>query len=1163
MALTSTRFLSFLAAAAITGSGLAGAQTAALGNIGGIVRDASGAVVTGIPVTVVDTGTGLKRSVTTDSEGHYAVGFLQPGTYEVIAGGTGNFGKSDRKGVPVTVGAPITIDVILPAASVSAEVTVSSESPLVDTEKVEESQVIGQNLISNLPVASRRFESFVLLTPNVVPDGSTGLIGYRGISGVYNTNIVDGANNNQQFFSEARGRAIGAPYVFPVDAIQEFESSATGYSAELGGAAGGIINAITKSGGNQLHGDAFEYYRTPGFNALDPYNKFQGRSATIPVLAQTFLTQPIKVQHQFGISFGGPIIKDKLFFHFAYDGYRKVNPIVYTSTFNSASNQVANLVHLCDQGVTPVVETITVNKIATAVSYPTTIPNISPTQCAAAVAAVQGQLGAFQRNVKQDIYFPRLDYQLKNTHFSAEYLFENFHQPNGYNGSVTASNGGISNNGTADFHERIGIVNAETVLSSTSANVIHAQFSRDLETDTTNGGGPFNSLSNLVAFGETSALPRGKFPDEHKYQFTDIYSKTFGHNSVKVGFDLNFIHEQIANLFGGDGSFTYTNASAEINFTNFVQDAYGVNPTTIAAGGTAGPRHYNSFSQTVDQLTGVGADDFWNQNVDFFIEDQWKVTPKLLLSLGVRYDVQLVPGPDMPYSQAVSPVAYNATSQINPDLHMIQPRFGFNFAPYPGTVVRGGYGFFYGQISNSAYYTARRENGVYQKQYGPINALTANTAYSTAACTVGGVPCNATYQNNGNYLAYAPVGGVPIATPPGPAPTNPITGAAITPTGLAAVPTGTITIRGLDPSFTNPLSQSYDLTVEQQLPLRSTLTIGYVGNRATHLPVYVDSNVDPNSATTGHTYQYTNPQTGAVALYNQQIFTNRLYTTTGTVATGYSVLDSWYNSMVVTVRKPMAHGVELLANYTWAKALDSGQTYGGNGTFNGTDAPLNPFQLSGRQGINAEYARSDLDIRNRIIVTVLGRSQFPISNKMLAYAANGWQLSATNTTQDGEPVTATISGGLTYLTGGNLGNLTSDAGVSNAAFTSGPSARVPNFIAGRNSFKGPGVHNVDARISRTFPVYGDRFKLEFAAEAFNVANHRNILSVNTALVAYTAPTTAAAPTSCRAAVAGDPNSNVGCLGPLSSSTAPFMSPASTSSTVYGARQVQLLGRFIF
>ncbi len=1160
MHLNSPRLLALLAVGALAATPYAGAQTAALGNVGGIVRDSSGAIVAGINVTVIDAGTGASHSATTDSDGHYSVNFLQPGTYEVVAGGSGSFGKVDRKNIPVTVGAPITVDVTLPPESVSTQVTVTSDVPLIDTEKVEESQVIGQNLVSNLPVASRRFESFVLLTPNVIPDGNTGLIGYRGISGVYNTNIVDGANNNQQFFSEARGRSIGAPYVFPVDAIQEFESSATGYSAELGGAAGGIINAVTKAGTNQLHGDAFEYYRTPGFNALDPFNKFQGRSANNPI----FLQQPVKVQHQFGISIGGPIIKDKLFFHATYDGYRKVNPIVYTSTFNSATNTVAALVNLCNGGTTQLHDGTTV--------YPTTIPNISLAQCNALVGAIQSQLGAFQRNVTQNIYFPRLDYQVtKATHLSAEYLFEDFRQPNGYNGAVTASNGGISNNGTADFHERIGIINAETALSATSANVVHFQFSRDLETDTTNSGGPFNSLSNLVAFGETSALPRGKFPDEHKYQITDIYSKTFGRHSLKAGFDLNFVHEQIANLFGGDGSFTYTNASAEINFANFAQDTFVVNPTAVtggAAGGSGVTRHYNSFSQTVDQLTGVGADDFWNQNIDFFVEDQWKATPKLLLSLGLRYDVQLVPGPDLP--NTASPVAFNATSQINPDLHMIQPRFGFNFNPHPGTVVRGGYGFFYGQISNSSYYTERRENGVYQKQYGPISATTANLPYVAAGAAVTGTgvastPCVPTagatvcYSNGGAYATYAPQGGVPIFTPPGPAPANPVTNAPITPTGLAAIPTGTITIRGLDPSFTNPLSQSYDLTVEQQLPLRSTLTIGYVGNRATHLPVYVDSNVDPNSVTTGHTYQYTNPQTGAVGIFAQPIYTNRLYTTTGTVATGYSVLDSWYNSMVVTIRKPLAHGVEVLANYTWAKALDSGQTYGGNGTFNGTDAPLIPFQLAGRQGINAEYARSDLDIRNRTILTVLGRSQLPIGNRYAAYAVNGWQLSGTYTAQDGEPVTATINGSITYLTGGNLGNLTTDAGVSNAAFTSGPSARVPNFIAARNAFKGPGVHNLDARVARTFPVYGDRYKFEVAAEAFNVANHRNILSVNTAIVAYTAPGGAG----CPAAVAGNANSNVGCLGPLAASAAQFMTPASTSNTIYGARQVQLLGRFIF
>jgi hypothetical protein len=221
--------------------------------------------------------------------------------------------------------------------------------------------------------------------------------------------------------------------------------------------------------------------------------------------------------------------------------------------------------------------------------------------------------------------------------------------------------------------------------------------------------------------------------------------------------------------------------------------------------------------------------------------------------------------------------------------------------------------------------------------------------------------------------------------------------------------------------------------------------------------------------------------------------------------------------------------------------------------------------LSGRQGVNDEYGRSDLDVRGRLNLTLVAKTQFPIDNKFAAFAANGWQLSSGFTAQSGEPVTATISGSISYLTGGNLGNLTTDAGVSNAAFTSGPSARVPDFIAARNGFKGPGIHNVDARVSRQFPIFGERYHFEIAAEAFNVANHRNILSVATALVAYSAPGATYTPVAggasavCPAASTG----NVGCLGALSSSTAPFLSPTVTSNIIYGERQLQLLGRFIF
>ncbi len=206
----------------------------------------------------------------------------------------------------------------------------------------------------------------------------------------------------------------------------------------------------------------------------------------------------------------------------------------------------------------------------------------------------------------------------------------------------------------------------------------------------------------------------------------------------------------------------------------------------------------------------------------------------------MRYDVQLVPGPDKP--NTLNPVAFNATSQINPNLHMIQPRIGFNWNPQEGTVVRGGYGMFYGQVGNSSYYTLRRENGVYQKQYG-VSALTANSPYTSCA---SGTACTVAYQNNGVYQTYSPQGGVPIYTPPGPAPVDIVTNQPVTiPSSINPSLGQGITIRGMDPSFTNPVSQSWDLTVEQAMPLHSSLTLGYVGNRANHLPIYIDTNVDP------------------------------------------------------------------------------------------------------------------------------------------------------------------------------------------------------------------------------------------------------------------------------------------------------------------------------
>jgi len=237
-------------------------QSAGTGTITGTVTDSTGAVVPNASITVINTDTSATHTVTGTGAGTYTAPFLQPGRYEVIVSASG-MSKVDTKNLTLNVGQTLTVDASLPVGATATEVTVTGESLILDSQKTEVSQVIDQQIISNLPVNSRNWSSFVLNTPNVVPDGGSGMVSFRGISGLYNQNYVDGANNNQMLFSEARGRASGAPYVYSLDSIKEFQAETSNYSVEFGQAAGGQVNAITKSGTNQIHGDLFYYLRYP------------------------------------------------------------------------------------------------------------------------------------------------------------------------------------------------------------------------------------------------------------------------------------------------------------------------------------------------------------------------------------------------------------------------------------------------------------------------------------------------------------------------------------------------------------------------------------------------------------------------------------------------------------------------------------------------------------------------------------------------------------------------------------------------------------------------------------------------------------------------------------------------------------------------------------
>ncbi len=296
--------LTAVAAAVICLSGAAFAQTAATGNIEGVVTDASGGVLPGVTVVVKNTETNVAREVTSDSGGRYRATALQPGTYEVTANLAG-FQAPALGRIEVLVGQTQAVDVAMRPAGVTEAVTVTGESPLIDTQRTDVSNVVGERAIENLPINGRRWENFVLLGPAVTNDGNFGLVSYRGISGLYNNNTVDGADNNQAFFSEARGRTRTS-YSISQAAIKEFQVGVSNFSAEFGRAAGGTVNAITKSGTNTFHGEGFYFLRDDKFQAQDPFTPIK----------------PDERRQQFGVSTGGPLRADKVFYFVNYDQQR-------------------------------------------------------------------------------------------------------------------------------------------------------------------------------------------------------------------------------------------------------------------------------------------------------------------------------------------------------------------------------------------------------------------------------------------------------------------------------------------------------------------------------------------------------------------------------------------------------------------------------------------------------------------------------------------------------------------------------------------------------------------------------------------------------------------------------------------------------------------------
>ena len=1031
-------------------------QLAGSATINGTVKDPSGSVVPAADVTIRNTETGIERKTETSDAGVYSAPFLPPGHYEVRAAKTG-FTAVLRKELVLQVGQTMTVDFSLAVQAAQQEVTVTGAASLVDTEKTETSQVISDTEVSNLPIAGRRWDNFVALSGNATTDGSSGLVSFRGISGIYNTETVDGANNNQSFFSEGRGRAISGAYVYSMDSLKEYQVNSNNFSAELGQAAGGVVNAVTKSGANDIHGDLFYYLRYPTWNALDPLPKSQG-----------IYSQAIHQWQQFGASVGGPILKDKLFYFLTYDGSRKVNPVAYTSSSYTSSIR--------------------------ALPCPT---QVSAAQCSAANAFLAGQIGTDPRATNQDVLFGKLDAQLTpRNHVSSSFDWMNYAAPNSYQTAPTNNNLSLGTNGSYTFHERIFVANWDSVISSRMVNNVRFQWGRDLEVAGSNAPAPYVSIASVMTYGENYALPRTAEPDEHRIQFADTLSITRGRHTFKTGVDVNVIHEVMINLFNGPGQYSYT-GSATAAFQNWVLDVYGINTGDGLTG-----RHYNSLAQVTDPITGVGKDDFYNNDFAGFFEDTWRVSPKLTLNLGVRYDIQHVPQPPKPNN--VSPLSTLYTTNINIDRNNFAPRIGVAWNLAKDTVLRAGYGMFYAKTTDSTYYVTRVENGVYQQGFN----------CSPATCP------SLTFPNL-------------IFPAPGPGFAAPFPGA-LTPTVTTFTPpAASQSYRGLAPDFVNPMVHEGQVTIERQLPGNIAVSAGYVFSRGMHLPIFVDANLAPSTTTKSYDVLSSSNQT--VQTFSVPFYTQRANPNTGDIYVGYSDVNSWYNSMVLTLRRPMRHGLEFTFNYTLSKASDGGEVIGSNGTFSGSDSPVDPNNRK------AEYAASDLDQRQRFVGTVVWMPVFGgISSKAARLLANGWAFSAIVSANTGFPVTPFISGTPSGSPGPDGGLTGGEASNAN------PTGGRASWIA-RNAYRAPGFQDVDFRIGRQFALT-ERMKFSLIGEAFNLFNHFNVVSVNTTAFNYVAAGSGVCA-----------NHTNACLVP----NAPFLVPTATSSLLGGARQLQISGRFSF
>jgi Carboxypeptidase regulatory-like domain/TonB dependent receptor len=1102
-----------LCAAAAT---FAHAQSTTQGAIAGTIFDATDAIVPNATIVIRNDGTNAEQRLTTDSAGYFRAPQLPPGTYTVTITAPG-FSEIRSHNVTVQVNLVTQLDQHLQTGSTAQTVEVTAEVPVLNFDSPTFGGHLSNVEIENIPMNNRRWSTLALLTPGATVDtNGFGLIQFRAISPLLNNVQIDGADDNQAFFAEERGRTR-AGYSTSQAAVREFTVNSGVYSAEFGRAVGGVVNSVTKSGTNALHGELYFYNRNSSRSAFQPLTTI----TTFDAASNQYVTTPYKPKdnrNQFGFGVGGPLIKDKLFWFYAFDMYRrnfpgtaKVNTpsAFFTAPTPLQSGQVCNTTtgKVSGSGVSTINNAGCLLAARLGVTY-----DAASTLYNQQLQAILTNLGSVPRYGDQEINTPKLDWQINN-HNQVSFLYHRLRwdSPGGVQTQST-NNYAIDSFGTDFVKLDYGVAKLNSVYGRW-VNELRYQYGRELNNEgrqdpssytksnlTNSTGVPIQLglLSSATQIGLTMGTPyysfRYAYPDERKWQVGDTAATIWGRHNVKFGVDIVHNYDLQNNLYEGNGYYNYSST-----IVNYFSDLLSKGKTCDAAlSGVGSFPCYNNVFQ------GFGPQTFALSTLDygFFVQDDYKITPRLTLNLGLRYDYEKLPAP----FNGLTTIAQ--TTNHPSDKNNFSPRVGFAWDPYGlgKTVVRGGYGMYYGRIPNAVLLNAFQNTG-------SPNSQAAYTFSSTTA----GAP---TLPN----IASAP----PSATAAGP------------------------NIQYLANNMQNPMTHQFDLVVQQELGWGSVFSVSYIGALGRQLPNFLNLNLSNDNsyianytvtpATSGGTcgpiacgtvisskVYASKKQNGATASSYDFITPNKNF---GAITAVQSNVNSNYHALSVELQKRANKLLSFDALYTWSHALDFNQNASTSASTNNWYDPLGNGRLN--------YANSNFNIPHRIVTWALLNLPGVSEGSSWKYLANGWSLKPLLQAQSGLPYSVTVGGTTPSQCYVKTCLQPWGSGLGGTSVTYIPQV-------GRNTFQYPWTIVADLRVQKDF-LFAEKYNLQLMAEAFNLPNHQNITGLSTQGYSNTV------------------TPGTGTNAPASALTfQPTYGSVTTANSnyAYGPRQIQLAARFVF